>query len=520
MSISRARVKPPEHQNGSNGHLSRKLRKKSHWWIWACGLAHSLPAAVMEASSYACDQPHHHPYFDPDESMDEGHEEAGEGESSTSHASPRYTVSGAGMKRLLVCVLVDHGGLSIKDACERIGESEHTFHHGHWLAKFRAARKDGKDEIAAVLEEHRGGARAGSIKITPDSKEFLLEAAHNGVPVGEMRDGLRQHYNDQGDSDRSPAGKRAIQKSLHNAGMVYVRDSRPPMIFTPWFARWRRDFVDYWLSEYEKDESIFKRLICSDEKKIALYKEKAGHWIELGEGTSHGVYCPARVFNMSDQEYKDWKAEHKSDTLPAAKSRGLYPLNFSGAVGFNMKSKLFFLEPGKTLTKAVYLEMLRDPLNGLTEMVNRCRAKLHPGGILAKDNDPKHNSSEVDAVLKELGLRSFAAHRYNEDHSYFDTQAGPGGHPKLFEQELLPAYSPDINRPIEKVWRELQTRVFRRVGEITGKKRMKEIVTEEWNSLEFEPTPGWCGINALFLEMPLVLQEIKKQDGFDTHFMH
>jgi hypothetical protein len=85
---------------------------------------------------------------------------------------------------------------------------------------------------------------------------------------------------------------------------------------------------------------------------------------------------------------------------------------------------------------------------------------------------------------------------------------------------LFPSYSPDINRPIEKVWRELQRRVFHRAGEIRSRESMVAVVQEEWERLEFGPTAGWCGINSLVADTPEVLREVLSHGGYDTHFMH
>ena len=75
---------------------------------------------------------------------------------------------------------------------------------------------------------------------------------------------------------------------------------------------------------------------------------------------------------------------------------------------------------------------------------------------MKQDNDPKHHNGESKALQAQHGIELVAVHRRaaNGNRST-DVAPGRGGH--LVKQgKALPAYSPDINAPIEKIWWELQ----------------------------------------------------------------
>ncbi|GBL93741.1 Transposable element Tc1 transposase [Araneus ventricosus] len=76
---------------------------------------------------------------------------------------------------------------------------------------------------------------------------------------------------------------------------------------------------------------------------------------------------------------------------------------------------------------------------------------------LYQDNDPKHTA---------LNVRLWLLHNY----------------PKVIK---TPPYSPDLN-PIENVWHELEKRT--REHDISLKKQLKAVLTEEWNKIEHSYT--------------------------------
>ena len=48
---------------------------------------------------------------------------------------------------------------------------------------------------------------------------------------------------------------------------------------------------------------------------------------------------------------------------------------------------------------------------------------------------------------------------------------------------------------------------------------MKSVVKEAWSSQEFEATKKWCGINHLVEKLPMILDEVILQKGYDTKYM-
>ena len=85
--------------------------------------------------------------------------------------------------------------------------------------------------------------------------------------------------------------------------------------------------------------------------------------------------------------------------------------------------------------------------------------------------------------------------------------------------KYFPCYSPDINGPIEKVWRECARRVLARCDEIHGRADMKRVIKEEWDGLEFEETDHWCGINHPVDNVKECLEMVVEENGFGTYYM-
>ena len=237
--------------------------------------------------------------------------------------------------------------------------------------------------------------------------------------------------------------------------------------------------------------------------------------------------------------------------LKRKKQRGAYPCFVWGGVGHNMKTKLFFLKEKEKLTADLYRTII-------VENLISCKAKfeskmkraersavgrrsatavqlfrgegdgarsLKPVLHITQDNDSKHYNDTTRKLLASVGIRLLSSERKTVG-GQTDNAPGAGGRKKEYPGRYFPCYSPDLNGPIEKVWREVQRRVIRRSIEVTsakhGKRRAKmiEIITEEWNNLEFKETDKWCGINALVANVPLAMEECIAVNGFDTTFMH
>ena len=122
--------------------------------------------------------------------------------------------------------------------------------------------------------------------------------------------------------------------------------------------------------------------------------------------------------------------------------------------------------------------------------------------------------------MEDNNLHIWGCPRRKADGTYPDVAPGPGGAMQEQHGIKFPAYSPDINGPIEKCWRECQRRVLARATEINGLADHRRIIEEEWAGLEFDWTEHWCGINHLVLCMEDILEEVVEEDGYDTSYMH
>jgi hypothetical protein len=141
--------------------------------------------------------------------------------------------------------------------------------------------------------------------------------------------------------------------------------------------------------------------------------------------------------------------------------------------------------------------------------------------LYAMDNDPKHYSDRLVQLLRSMGVVLLGSRRPNEDRDGPDVQRAEFGRWKQYDKTYFPTYSPDINSPIEKVWHEMDRRILERVSageEIKTKEKMKQVILEVWNGLEFEETDKWCGINFLVENTPKVLEAIIEESGWDTKY--
>ena len=63
--------------------------------------------------------------------------------------------------------------------------------------------------------------------------------------------------------------------------------------------------------------------------------------------------------------------------------------------------------------------------------------------------------------------------------------------------------------------------VLARASEISSREKMKAVIVEEWNGLEFEEVKekGWWGINNYVRNFEKVLQAVVREKGYDTEYM-
>jgi hypothetical protein len=119
----------------------------------------------------------------------------------------------------------------------------------------------------------------------------------------------------------------------------------------------------------------------------------------------------------------DYAWQDPNDRIEEEVSTYVPKLNVSGAVGYHVKSKLYFFE--ENLVGELYREILNErlPEKHLTYSPT-CPKKLRKKWIFLQDNDPKHKAKKSMELLRELIGNRFISH---------------------------PPKSPDLN-PMEDIW--------------------------------------------------------------------
>ena len=183
--------------------------------------------------------------------------------------------------------------------------------------------------------------------------------------------------------------------------------------------------------------SFARKILFTDEKKFCLFDSRHGKWILTRGDESYNV---ARYFNMNDEEYREWTCEHRTGQLPRTEQRGLYPWFVWGAVGYNMKSDLYFLDQGQTLTAELYIHVLRQTLLPVRKQYPKAWYSHNPRMHITMDNDPKHYNDVSRQLLDKQNIQLVGCHRHDV-HGKPDVAPGPGG--SLQEQiyeDKFPAY--------------------------------------------------------------------------------
>ena len=215
-----------------------------------------------------------------------------------------------------------------------------------------------------------------------------------------------------------------------------------------------------------------------------------------------------------------WRKEKKEKCLPHSKQRGQHPVFVWGGVGLNMKTSLYIFDTdGKNVTGKDYINVLTNVLVPFKQKQQHDKRKREQGLWITQDNDPKHYNETTKKIQEDNGIHLLGIQRRSAN-GEVDVAAGRGGH--LVPQGIaFPAYSPDINGAIEKVWRELQVRVLKRASEIRSRATMIKVIGEEWAGLPFETEEGsnFIGINGLVRKYEEVLQAVVEENGWDTRFM-
>ena len=108
------------------------------------------------------------------------------------------------------------------------------------------------------------------------------------------------------------------------------------------------------------------------------------------------------------------------------KQRGLYPLFVWGGVGYNKKTKMYFLDQGQTLTAEIYRNILQENLLPAKEQHPRKWTGRRESMHITMDNDSKHYNDERRAFLKKNDIQLVGCHRYDVN-GQPDRVPGPGG---------------------------------------------------------------------------------------------
>lgn len=437
-----------------------------------------------------------------------------------SETTTECMAAGDGAKRLKVCRRLAHpdNQHSAKYWCGEFGLSYATFACGKWYQKYQT---DGTPAVDRDRQRNR------KRKMTPRTEALIIKSATQDRLSGKaiMRV-LTEEYTARGTPQRESPCRTAITKYLHHEALGRVL--KPPgriMVKTPWDARYRVQFAN----EHKDDDST--KFFYSDEKIFALYDIRGG---DAGK-TTYSFPGDKEKRNVAkgktDQQYKDWLKNNQGLKFPKEKAKGRHKVIVWGAVGHNVKSELFVFDQGQNLTNDLYLEILESHVKPLRHTppgrAANARRLRRPVDIqFIQDNDGKHNSAQAHAWLFNNGInrvRSEQCSVTGVPNERRQNEKGPRANQPRFAS--FPAYSPDLNCPIEKVWKEMHYRIWTRAkrGEINSREEHLEAILDEWDKIEFEPAVrdgrNWIGINGYVAKWGQVCREVVAEDGFDTKYM-
>ena len=449
-------------------------------------------------------------------------EEKGEETESTDYV---FHISGQAARRIKVCTLMEQG-FSCKQACKDVGISRPSFIKKRWYERYQ------EDGMGALLDDKRGRKPT---QMTPTTVKKIKVLGGKGLNAPDIQAAITDDREEAGDPRAAPS-LRGVQGFLGDTlGGKYGRGHWKFMVKTPWHARWRIQFCKEWyplLTAPPKSKQLdLGWILFTDEKKFCLWDSRFARW--WFPDSEPNI---AKALDMSDEQYLQWRKDN-GKPLPNTKQRGLYPCFVWGGVGYNMKTELYFLEEKQRLTADIYRTILAQNLYPrqaeFERKMRRAAARLDPNSetangrwkdrgphlIITQDNDSKHYNDTTRQLLANRNIYLMSSLRKKADGSHPDRAPGPGGHLKNWSDAYFPCYSPDLNGPIEKAWRECQNRVLKRHREITGRADMIKVIKEEWAGLEFEPSDRWCGINHLVSNVPKAMLEcIQVTKGYDTSY--
>lgn len=211
---------------------------------------------------------------------------------------------------------------------------------------------------------------------------------------------------------------RTIQRTIQKSGLQWLTIQKIDML---------TDLQKQKRVEYSKKMEGYewRNVLFSDEKTFWLGSSPGYAWQEPG--------------NRIEEEVKKYPPK----------------LNVWGAIGYHVKSKLYFFK--ENMNGPLYQKIInaRLPEKHLTYS-SKCPKKLPKNWIFLQDNDPKHKAKETMKLLEHLVENRLISH---------------------------PPMSPDLN-PMEDIWSYLD----RKVKEAKCKtiSSLKRVLTKEWNSMSWK----------------------------------
>lgn len=409
-------------------------------------------------------------------------------------------------KRLKACILVVDGGLTAKLACKKVKIHPAAFSKAHWVRQYKT---HGPEHVLVADQRHKK-ARV----VTPNTRKKIVELSDEKGKdsSGDIQTALRKHYEETGQEDHPLPSRRSIRTTKVQEGLKWS-SSRPRfLVKTPWDARWRKQFAEVMLElRWRRYHKYFRYL---DAKKFCIFDSSSGHTYDPDVDPN-----VAKREGFTDEEYEEWLAEAKEGRAPASKAKGKFPVFVYGALGIDFKSELYIFDKGTKLTGPLFKSIIDD------HFLEPCISgtMTYKRFFLIMDNDIKHICIANRAHFDRNGskIKRVIAPRRKADGSPDNFHGGTWGRTEAFDG--FPMYSPDINAPIEKAWREVQTRVLNRITEINSREDHVRIIKEEWKGLEFHevenPWGKWIGINAWCKKFANICQAVIDADGWDTEYM-
>jgi transposase len=244
-------------------------------------------------------------------------------------------------------------------------------------------------------------------KLTEKAKSEIVKAAKKRKSAPQIQQNLKKKVS-----------VRTIQRTIKKGGLFYLKIQKIEKLT----ESQKQKRVEY--SKEMKDYE-WKNVLFSDEKSFWLGRSPGYAW----------------------QSLKNRITEEVSKHTPK--------LHVWGAIGYHVKSKLYYFEENMTATLYQSIIKASLPDKHLTYSPN-CPKKLVKKWVFLQDNDPKHKAKKSMQTLQKLVGDRLIAH---------------------------PPMSPDLN-PMEDIWSYLDRKV--KESKCKTISSLKRVLTKEWNSLQWK----------------------------------